>query len=526
MIELQERTVLAVLDRGARKHPGKEAIADGTRTVTYAGLLERSRRVAGGLRHLGVGPGDTVALMLDNSLDHVLAWFGCSLRGAVEVPLNTAFMPPQIGYVIEHCGAEVLIIEERYLDRLRGLVAQMPALKHVVVRGDPEVAGDLPFAISSFGDLARGPDIEPTRARPEDVLGILYTSGTTGMPKGVMVTQAQTYGRMWPLGPGAARPGDRTLVVLPIYHVIGQCRGLYNTLIADGTAVLKPRFSASSFWDTCRESRITYVPLVGVMASYLLRQPPRDNDRDHQVAHIALGTTTPEVEEFRKRFGVPEISVSYGLTEAGGVLVGPAEPTGCGYLRPDFLAQLVDERDTEVAPGEVGELVLRPTEPWTTMTGYFKMPAETLSRWRNLWLHTGDLMTQRADGMYLFVARKAERIRVRGENVSPADVEAHVAAHPGVAECAVIGVDSAEGEAGSGEQEILAAVVPREGADIDPAGLLGFLADRLPDFALPRYVTVLAELPRTDSTQRVQRRAIAALPRESFWDSRKAASGR
>ncbi|HVT69768.1 MAG TPA: AMP-binding protein, partial [Trebonia sp.] len=403
------------------------------------------------------------------------------------------------------------------------VAGQLPALKFVVVRGDAAAAGDLPFTVLTFAEVADGPDIEPVRARPQDLLGILYTSGTTGMPKGVMVTQAQTYGRMWPLGPAAARPGDRTLVVLPVYHVIGQVRGLYNTLIAGGTAVLRPRFSASRFWDTCRESRITYAPLVGVMVSYLLRQPPRDNDRDHLVTHIALGTTSPEVEEFKQRFGVREVTVSYGLTEAGGVLVGPAEPTGCGYLRPDFEARLVDDSDAEVAPGETGELVLRPTEPWTTMAGYFKMPEETLARWRNLWLHTGDLMTRRADGMYVFVARRAERIRVRGENVSPADVEAHVAAHPDVAECAVVGLDSAEGEAGAGEQEILAAVVARDGAAVDPADLVAFLAGRLPGFAVPRYVAVLDALPRTDSTQRIQRNVIAARPRESFWDRKKAA---
>lgn len=520
---LQERTVLAVLERGAREHPDREAITDEERTVTYSELLASSRRLAGGLRGLGVGAGDTVALMLGNSLDHALAWFGCSLLNAAEVPLNTAFMAPQLSYVVGHCGAEVLIIEEGYLDRLRAVAGELPALKFVVVHGDPGAAGDLPFTAVGFGELASGPEIEPVRARPQDLLGILYTSGTTGMPKGVMVTQAQTYGRMWPLGPGAARPGDRTLVVLPIYHVIGQCRGLYNTLIAGGTAVLKPRFSASAFWDSCRESGITYVPLVGVMASYLLRQPPRENDRDHQVTHIALGTTSPEVAEFRERFGIREVTVSYGLTEVGGVLVGPAEPAGCGFLRPDFEGRLVDESDVEVPPGEVGELVLRPTEPWTVMAGYFKMPEETLSRWRNLWLHTGDLMTRREDGMYLFVARLADRIRVRGENVSPADVETHVAAHPNVAECAVIGLDSADGEAGAGEQEILAAVVAKDGAGIDPAELLSFLADRLPGFALPRYVAVLKALPRTDSTRRVQKNVIAARPRESFWDRRKAA---
>ncbi|HEY6496103.1 MAG TPA: AMP-binding protein [Trebonia sp.] len=521
--DLRERTVLSVLERGASEHPDREAVSDEARSVTYAELLAASRRVAGGLRALGVGAGDTVALMLDNSLDHVLAWFGCSLLNAAEVPLNTAFMAPQVGYVIGHCEAEVLIIEEHYLDRLRDVAGELPGLKFVVVRGDPAAADGLPFTALGFDQLAGGPETEPARARPQDLLGILYTSGTTGMPKGVMVTQAQTYGRMWPLGPGAARPGDRTLVVLPIYHVIGQVRGFYNTLIAGGTTVLRPRFSASGFWDTCREENITYAPLVGVMASYLLRQPPRDNDRDHRVGHIALGTTSPEVEAFKERFGVREVSVSYGLTEAGGVLVGPAEPAGCGYLRPDFEARLVDESDAEVAPGEVGELVLRPTEPWTTMAGYFKMPEETLSRWRNLWLHTGDLMTRREDGAYVFVTRRAERIRVRGENVSPADVETHVAAHPGVAECAVVGLAAAGAEAGAGEQEILAAVVAADGARVEPGDLLEFLAGRLPGFALPRYVAVLDALPRTDSTRRVQKSVIAALPRESFWDRRAAA---
>src|SRR5262249_35902141 len=161
-------------------------------------------------------------------------------------------------------------------------------------------------------------------------------------------------GRMWPGGPGTPTADDRTLVVLPIYHVIGQCRGLYNTLIAGGTAVLEERFSASRFWSIARQHEITFVPLIGVMVSYLLRQQPRRADRDHPVRHVALGTTSPQLEEFRDRFGIGELSMSCGLTEAGGVLVGPAEPVGCGYLRPDFEARLVDENDVEVPPGSVG----------------------------------------------------------------------------------------------------------------------------------------------------------------------------
>ncbi|HYV80491.1 MAG TPA: AMP-binding protein, partial [Streptosporangiaceae bacterium] len=355
---------------------------------------------------------------------------------------------------------------------------------------------------------------------PQDVLGIVYTSGTTGQPKGIEVTQAQTYGRMWPGGPGGPGHDDRTLVVLPMYHVIGQCRGLYNTLIAGGTAVLAERFSASGFWSQTRRHRISFVPLVGTIVGHLLAQPERPDDRDHPVRHVALGTTSPLVERFRERFAVAEISMSYGLTEAGGVLVAPAEPTGCGYLRDDFEARLVDENDVEVTPGEVGELVLRPREPWTVMRGYYRMPEATLQRFRNLWLHTEDLMYQRADGLFVFAGRRSDRIRVKGENVSVIEVEQVATQYRQVAECAVTGVPPAPGQAAVGDDEILVAVVPRAGQELDPAGLIEFLSARLPGYAVPRYVAVLSELPRTDATHRVQRQALAALPAADLWDRR------
>jgi carnitine-CoA ligase len=324
---------------------------------------------------------------------------------------------------------------------------------------------------------------------------------------------------MWPEGPGTPTHDDRTLVVLPIYHVIGQCRGLYNTLIAGGTAVLEPRFSASRFWETCRRHEISFVPLVGVMVSYLLGKDASPSDRDHKVRHIALGTTSPRVDEFKERFGVDHVSMSYGLTEAGGILVSEAEPAGCGYLRPDFDARLVDENDVAVEPGRVGELVLRPHDPWSVMTGYFKMPEATLAKWRNLWLHTGDLMWQREDGMYMFAGRRAERIRVRGENVSPDEVEEQILRITGVRECAVLGIDASDAAAGVGDQEILAAVVLDRDTGPDLPQLVAHLEQALPKFAVPRFFTVYDELPRTDATHRVQRTAIAARDRAQIWDS-------
>jgi carnitine-CoA ligase len=518
MVPLAERTVVHMLRRGAELQPHRIAVRDATGELDYAELLDRSARAGGALAALGVRRGDPVLLMLENNIEHVLAWFGSSWIGALEVPVNTALMAPQLAFIANDSEAHVLVIEEQYLPRLREVADQLPHLRHVVVRGNAEAAEGIGFTVHPASVLTEAEPVPAVELRPGDLAGIMYTSGTTGTPKGVLVTHAQTYGRNGPLGPGAPQPGDTCLIVLPIYHVIGQCRGLYNTLIAGGTAVLEERFSASRFWDLCRKHDVTFVPIVGVMAGYLLAQPERDDDRDNPVQRIVLGTTIPEVERFRERFDVPELYVSYGLTEAGGVLVGTAEAAGCGLLRDDFEARLVDEHDVEVPDGEVGELVLRPLEPWTTMAGYFKRPEATNERLRNLWLHTGDLMTRRPDGVYVFVGRLAERIRTRGENIAPPAVEEQILGHPDVAECAVVGVAPVEPDAAPGDQEVLAVLVARAGAELDLPGLVGFLAARLPYFAVPRFFRVVDVLPRTDSTHRVQRTELAAAGTADAWD--------
>lgn len=522
MRELRERTVPAVLARGAAQWPDKPAIEAGGDVYTYSRLHQDALRVSAGLAALGIGSGDTVALMMGNVIEHALTWFGASCLGAVEVPLNTSFTATQMSYVLEHSEARVLVIEAQYLPQLTELAGVLSLLETVVVCGPTPQRYDMPWRQMDFSELSASAPARAAGVQPSDPLGILYTSGTTGMPKGVVVSQAQTYGRMWPGGPGTPTEDDRTLIVLPIYHVIGQCRGLYNTLIAGGTAVLAQRFSASGFWDACREHRITFVPVVGVMVSYLLAQQPSPLDRDHTVRHIALGTTSPQVDEFRERFGIAKVSMSYGLTEAGGVLVGEAEPSGCGFLRPDFEARLVDEHDIEVSDGETGEFVLRPRDPWGTMIGYHKMPAETAERWRNLWLHTGDLMWRRHDGMYMFAGRLADRIRVRGENVSPAEVEQQLAGHPAVAECSVLGVAAGGADGDVGEQEILAAVVAEPGHHIEFTELADYLRQRLPQFAVPRYYRLYETLPRTAATHRVQRSVIAKESRRTAWDLRAA----
>lgn len=509
---LAERTVPRVLDRGAAEHPDRLAVADDERSYTYDELRAAALWIGGGFRELGVGHQERVLLMLDTHTDHALAWFGLSCIGAIEVPVNTAVKGEQLAHIIRDSGARVLVIEAHYLPLLAPISGSLSGLSHLVIRGEGGAPRGLGVHRGTFAELAGGEPTVPAAVRPWDVLGVLYTSGTTGRSKGVLVTQAQTYGRMWPLGIGSSVPGDVTLVTLPIYHVIGQCRGLYNSLIAGGTAILRPRFSASTFWDTCRQFDVTYAPLVGVMATYLMRQPPSARDRDHRVERIAVGTTFPEVEEFRERFGT-EVFCSYGLTEAGGALVGRAEATGCGWVRPDYQARLVDEYDQEVAPGDVGELVLRPTEPWTFMAGYHNCPGATVEKWRNLWLHTGDLMRQREDGQFVFVDRRADTIRRLGENISSVEVESQIVEHPAVSDCAVVAV-----RAGDDEPEIKAVIVGAPGHELDPVRLTEWLASRMPHYAVPRYVEVVTELPRTPSTQRVTKSELVRRGTEGAWD--------
>ena len=509
-VPLEERTVLHVLRGAAGTVADRIAVVDQDRRLTYAQLYAESLAVAAGLAARGIGHGDRVLIYMENHIDHVTGWFGANLAGATAVPVNTAMRGEQLAYVVNHSEARIVLVDAEHLPRFEHVADQLPEVTNILVRGDHPTTALTP-QVEDLASLHGSPPITPVELRPWDTLGVMYTSGTTGRSKGVLVTQAQTYGRMWPLQVGAAEPGDVTLVSLPIFHVIGQCRGLYNTLIAHGTAVLERRFSASRFLDTCREHGITYVPLVGAMASYLLAQPEREDDDQNPVERICIGTTIPEVARFAERFGV-ELTTSYGLTEVGGVLVGPARASGCGYLRSDYEAELVDEYDRPVPTGEVGELVLRGREPWTVMAGYLKNPEATAEKWRNLWLHTGDLMRQRDDGEFVFVGRRTESIRRKGENISLMEVERGLLAHPGVHEAAAVGVRV------DGEVELKAVLVPEPDATLDLEELVGFLAEEMAYFMVPRYFVTIDRLPRTESTHRVQRQPLEDAGLEGVWD--------
>jgi crotonobetaine/carnitine-CoA ligase len=420
-----------------------------------------------------------------------------------------------MAHVVADSGARVMVIEDAYCEQLARIAGEVPALRTVVVRGGAGTA--LPrdrFRVVPFAELRDGRAAEPCPAAPGDLVGYLYTSGTTGPARGVMYP----YGQAWSCGApefyGSALPRDRMMITLPLFHVAGQFGGVLNALIAGATAVIRPAFHASGFLDDARRFKCTYANVTGTMAHFLYRQPPREDDAVNPLERLLMFPVIPEIDEFQTRFGV-QVLTAYGMTEVSTPLVGPigtVRPRSCGFVRPDFDARLVDEQDIEVKRGSVGELVLQPKTPWSVMTGYRGQPEKTVDMWRNLWIHTGDLMYQDPTGQFFFVDRRKDAIRRRSENISSYDVEAAINGHPVVLESAVVGVAS-----DAGEQEVLAAVVLKAGEQLGAEELVRYLVGKLPYFMVPRYVRFLSALPKTP-TQRVMKHEIRVRGVEGAWD--------
>jgi crotonobetaine/carnitine-CoA ligase len=356
--------------------------------------------------------------------------------------------------------------------------------------------------------------------QPGDPLAILYTSGTTGPAKGVMCPQAQYF--WWGvnsaevLGVGV---DDVLCTTLPLFH-INALNTFAQAAVTGCEVVFESRFSASGFWPAMRASGATVVYLLGAMVPILLAQPEGPGEREHRV-RTGLGPGVPAAagQAFMERTGV-RLLEGYGSTETNfAIATAPDSPRSgvMGWLRPGFDARVADEDDVELQPGEAGELLLRADEPYAFASGYFNMPEKTVEAWRNLWFHTGDRVVRDADGAFRFVDRIKDAIRRRGENISSFEVEQVLLSHPSVASCAVYPVRSE-----LAEDEVMAALVVRPDRSVDPDELTLFCEARLPYFAVPRYIDVLADLPRTENgkVQKYKLRERGVTPQT--WDRRPA----
>ncbi|WP_312858427.1 AMP-binding protein [Pseudonocardia pini] len=488
---------------------------DGVYTVAQSHA--RSLRIAGGLAGLGVARQQPVALLLDNSLDAVHAWTGTALGGMVEVPVNSAYKGTFLSHVLNDSGASALVVEAGQVERVARVAGDLTALRTVVVHGDPAAADELRgrFRVVGFDELTAADPVAPQRLDPADLMAYMYTSGTTGASKGVLVSHAHAYTYASREDQARPRAGDRILVTLPLFHLAGQWFGVYQALIHESRCVVVPSFSVSGFWPTVREHGITVTVLLGAMAELLAQRPARPDDADNPLELAIMAPLASDVRGFSARFGV-EAAAVYGMSEVGAVLNGPPETVvggEAGFPREGYALRLVDPAGDDVPTGEIGELWVRPDEPLTVMRGYHNLPEKTAETLVDGWVHTGDAFRADAEGRLFFSDRMKDALRRRGENISSFEVERVINEHPAVYESAVVAVPSE-----LTEDEIKAVVVSQEGASVDPEELTRFLVDRLPYFMVPRYLEIADSLPKTP-TQKVHKHVLRDSGiHERVWD--------
>jgi crotonobetaine/carnitine-CoA ligase len=489
-----QRSLPAMLCHAAERHGERALVATGDVSWSFNDARDAAAGRGAALRAAGVARGDRVLLMCSNRIEFLETFLGCGWIGAIAVPVNTASMGPQLEYFLADSGAQLLVIEVQFLPRLATADLSRTALRAIWVIGaaQPTVS-----ALPCVAWPSRGEAIDAAAVQPGDPLAILYTSGTTGPAKGVVSPHAQY--QWW--GVNSARILGVTAIdvlctTLPLFH-INALNTFAQALVAGCRAVFETRFSASGFWPAMQAAEATVVYLLGAMVPMLLAQPESKAERAHRV-RIGLGPGVPAAAgaSFEARTGVTLLE-GYGSTETNFAIACTSEAPRrgvMGWVQPGFDARVVDEHDVELPPGEPGELVLRADEPFAFASGYFGMPEKTVEAWRNLWFHTGDRVIRDADGAFRFVDRIKDAIRRRGENISSFEVEQVLLSHPAVASVAVYAVRSE-----LAEDEVMAALVLRDGARIEPQELAAFCEPRLPYFAIPRYIELMDDLPRTEN---------------------------
>lgn len=427
--------------------------------------------------------------MLPNRIEYIDLIFGCSLLGAVVVHLHTA--------------------------------AKGQILERALQLTTPRCAFALGEDVGRFEDIACDPDMRIVAIERFDELGasapsrsetppvtwrdpacIYSSSGTTGPAKGVtlphralfeMANTSQTV-----MG---FRPDDVAYTVTPLYHANAFVFMFMAAALAGARTVLADRFRLSQFWSDVERFGATTTSLVGTAATLLLKQQG-DEEFDGPTLRLIAAIPRPRAwREFEERFGVP-LTEFYGSTEANlplGIPLGERQPATCGRVLHGWECMIVDEDDEEVPAGTPGQLLVRPLRRGSVSIGYWGEPEKTVELWQGLWIHTGDLMRRDEDGWFYYVDRLKDAIRVSGENVASADVEAVVASFDGVVEAAAFGVPSE-----LGEQDIMVGVIVRDGVELSWDALREHCLDRLPYYATPRYFEAFSSFPRTP-TERVRK---------------------
>jgi crotonobetaine/carnitine-CoA ligase len=470
-------------------------------TYTAREIDLAGNRLAHVLADLGVVRGDRVATLLENTPAQVISFFGALKLGAVQVPINTAYKGEFLRHQLADSAARVLVVQGDFASRV-GIVAEagLPDLAACVVVGTPDepVAGVVSRDWGSALDAASDAALPDVGVGPSDLACFIYTAGTTGPSKGCMLPQhyivalSDQIARAW-----QRRPDDVVLTPLPLFHFNAISICVVGTLVVGGSAAIARRFSVSKFWPEVRRTGATMVSLLGSLAILIADAADHPDQAGHRLRLCAAAPIPPSTDQiWRERFGCATFSGGYGLTEASLIGMLPAgetnKPGAAGKPNThDFEVRLVDDEDSEVTVGEIGEIVARPTRPNLMFTGYWGRPEDTLAVLRNLWFHTGDLGRLDEDGFLYFVDRKKDYLRRRGENISSFEMERIFHGHSELEDVAVHSVPS-----DLGEDEVKVTAVVTAGSSLTEEELCRWAIDHVPYFAVPRFIEFRKDLPR------------------------------
>ena len=530
---LEERTVGRILARASAELGDAPLVVEvGGGTISYREMDERATRIARGLAALGIEKGDPVLFMMPDGIDLAALFCGLSRRGAPEVPINLAYRGAFLRRIVNDSLARTIVIDAGFLERLDAVAGELESLERCIVYPElpdalPErIAGrfeTLPFAaleeesgIVTDGDGGTALEDAPTY---RDLIGIMYTSGTTGASKGVMVCHAHAYRYAWNVTRNhAVGRGDRYYSAgLPLFHIAGQWGVLYGSMLRGATVILRRGYRNEYFWNDISGHGATSVFLLGAIANFLWQQPESPHDADTPLQTVGMYPVIPEHEAFARRFGV-KIASGYGSTENPGPcfhMPGTPFPNNqcVGELSERAEVRIVDENDIEAPRGTVGEICVRPRHPWEIMVGYWRNPEATAHAFRNLWYHSGDAGYMDEEGRLYFVDRVSDSLRRRGENISSMEVEDVVNQHPAVMECAVFPVWAEESE-----QEVMVSIVTHPGTRLDPVEFTRYCNERMPYFMVPRYVDVVDEIPKTPTGKMEKYRLRERGVSDATWD--------
>ena len=498
-------------------------------SLSFADFDRLTDCLAAGLHDLGLQAGERLLALLTNSREFMLTMIATHKLRAVFVPINTELRGSFLEHQVRNSSPRVVVADDGLIDRFTAVDTSSIEIETVIRVADgtsgstalpDSLAGVQDLRIEGLLDTTPRPQ-SLTDPEPSDVCTIMYTSGTTGPSKGVLMPQGHCY--LFGLGTVAAMElteADRYFCCMPLFHANGLFMQVYASLLAGASCHVTKRFSVSDWLDVVRGQQITVTNALGVMPEFIFRSPPTPNDRDHRLTRILA---IPVAEEWgsamEERFGVV-LRQGFGMTEVNMVsysdIDDPVLPGCAGPPLSDFFEVVVADpaTDIEVPRNEVGEILVRPKVPFCFNVGYFKMPEKTVEAWRNLWFHTGDAGRIDDEGRLFFVDRIKDRIRRRGENISSYELEQALNEHPSVIESAAVGLRVAQA---GGEDEIKA-VLAVAGETPEPSEFLDWCVPRMPRHMVPRYLEFVDELDKTASGK-IRKQAIrdAGVSSET-WD--------